>query len=278
MSEFQKVLKYFAIAFAIFLAVTIIGGMITGILALAGIFTGGSSVKTIDLNQSFENVKSITIEHGIGNLTVKEGDSDKVEVIGENVSENIVAEKNFSGNLSIRYKSSFFHWFNVNSLDGNNTRLTVYLPKGFIAENIEISAGAGNVSLENIKTENFEMDGGAGNINGENMVAGKVKIDGGVGEISLEEIDFTDANIDSGVGNIYLEGYLSGKNKINCGVGEVDLKLKGSIDDYNIEVEKGLGNIYINGDKYSDVNWNNMTAPNELDIDGGVGNIRIDFE
>lgn len=277
MSEFQKVLKYFAIAFAIFLAVSIIGGMITAILALAGIFTGGSSMETIGINQSFENVKSITIEHGIGTLTVKEGDGINVEVVGENVSENIVVEKNFSGNLNIRYKSNFFQWFNIKSMEVNNTKLTVYLPKGFIAENIHINAGAGNVNFENIKTEKFEMDGGAGNIRGENMVASEVKIDGGVGDIDLKDVDFTDTNIDSGVGNIRLDGYLSGRNKINCGVGEVDLNLKGSTDDYNIEVDKGLGNIYINGEKYSDVNWNNMTAPNELDIDGGVGNISINF-
>lgn len=278
MNEFQKVIKYLAIAFAIFLTVVIIGGISTAIFSLAGVFNGvTASGDTVDINKSFEDVKSISIDHGIGTLKVKVGESDKVEIIANNVNENYTIEKNFGGNLIMKSKTKFwlFNWF-----DGDDFKsdITVYLPEGFIAENFEIDAGAGNVNIDSLETKKLEINGGAGDVKGKNIVANTVDINGGVGNVDFEQVELHDTTIDSGVGNVDIEGYLFGKTDIDCGVGNVDLNLKGTTDDYNIKVEKGLGNIRINGEKYSSLNWNNLTAENSIDIDGGVGEISIDFE
>jgi len=55
------------------------------------------------------------------------------------------------------------------------------------------------------------------------------------------------------------------------------LDINGSVDNYDLKVDKGIGEIYINGEKYSKLNWNNKTADYSMDINGGVGNIRVDF-
>lgn len=278
MSELQKVIKYCAIGFAAFLAFSIITGIFSAALALTGVFSGIGSSNTVDISESFDDVKSLSAEHSLGNFTIKLGDTDKVEVVAENVSESFTVEKSFSGNLKIKSKFSVWGLFNGNGNSSGNAKVTIYIPKDFIAENIEIDAGAGNVNIEALTTKKLEINAGAGNIYGENITAKQVDLDGGVGEITLEDINFTDVDIDCGVGNVNLQGSMYGKNKIDCGVGEVRLDLKGSIDDYNIKVEKGLGSVYINGEKNSDINWNNRNAAHSLDINGGVGDIDIDFE
>ncbi len=277
MSELQKVIKYCAIGFAAFLAFSIITGILSGVFAISGVFTGIGSNNTINVSESFEDVKSLSVEPGIGTFAIEIGETDKVEVIAENVSENFVVEKSFSGNLKIKGKFNVWNFFGDHS-NNAGARITVYIPKDFIAENVDIDAGAGNINIEALTAKELEINAGAGNINGKNITAYEVKLDGGVGEISLEQVNLTDVDIDCGVGNIDLEGSLYGKSQIDCGVGEVNLTLTGSVDDYNLKVEKGLGSIRINDQKYSDLNWNNTTASNTLDISGGVGNIDIDFE
>jgi DUF4097 and DUF4098 domain-containing protein YvlB len=276
MSELQKVIKYCAIGFAAFLAFSIITGILTGVFALSGVFSIGSN-NTVNVSKSFENVKSLTAEPGVGNFTIKVGDSDKVEVVAENVNENFTAEKNFSGNLKIKDKFDFWNFFDGHSNNGNS-KITIYVPVGFVAEKIEIDAGAGNVNIDSLSTKKLDINAGAGNITGSNITADEVKMDGGVGEIRLDQVNLTDVDINSGVGNVNLQGSMYGKNKIDCGVGEVKLTLTGSVDDYDLTIDKGLGSIYINDEKYSDLNWNNNSATNSLDIDGGVGDIEIDFE
>jgi len=279
MNVFQKVIKYLAMAFAIFLAVVIVGGIATGIFALTGVFNGVAvSGDVVDIQKSFDDVKSITVDHGVGILKVKTGSSNQVEVIANNVSEHYSIEKSFSGNLVLKSKSRFwiFDWFG--GKNDYKSDVTIYLPEDFVAEKFEVEAGAGNVVIDGLKTKKLEIDGGAGDVKGKNIVAQMVDIDGGVGNIDFEQVELNNTTIDAGVGNVDIEGILTGKTDIDCGVGNIDLNIKGTTDDYNIKVEKGLGSIRINGQKYSDLNWNNLTADNSIDIDGGVGDIDINFE
>ena len=278
MSELQKVIKYCAMGFAAFLAFSIITGIITGILAFSGSFSTIGSANTVNVTKSFEDVKSLSADNGIGTFTIKVGESDKVEVVAENVSENFKVEKSFSGNLEIKSTFNFWNFFNGAGNQNKQAKITIYIPKDFMAENIEINAGAGNVNIEALSTKKLKINAGAGNIYGKNITASEVKLDGGVGEITLEQVDLSKVDIDCGIGNVNLQGRMFGKCKIDCGVGEVKLNLQGSTDDYNLNIEKGLGSVYIDGEKYSDLNWNNTTASNSLDIDGGVGDIDIDFE
>ncbi|MEG2774365.1 MAG: hypothetical protein RR906_03065, partial [Acetivibrio sp.] len=62
-----------------------------------------------------------------------------------------------------------------------------------------------------------------------------------------------------------------------CGVGSTYLQLEDSQDAYHLAIEKGLGSITINGSSYSSVNSNSASASNSLSIEGGIGNVSIDF-
>jgi hypothetical protein len=276
MSELQKVIKYCAMAFAAFLAFSIITGILTGVFAVAGSVSGFGGGKNVDVTKSFDDVKSLIVDPGVGTLNLQVGTSDKVEVVAENVSDHFKVEKDFSGNLTV--KGKFFFWNFLNG-DGNSTKskITIYLPADFTAENVDINAGAGNVNIETLTTKKLSLDGGAGNINGNNVKADNVELDGGVGNIDLLNSVLTDTDLDCGVGNIDIQGSMYGDNKLDCGVGDVELHLTGSKDDYRIKVDKGVGSVRINDEKLSNSDWSNNTAANSLDIDGGVGNIDINF-
>ncbi len=278
MSEFQKVIKYCAIAFAAFLAFTILTGIVTALFALTGLISNSSGKNLINIEKSFENVKSLSVEHGIGNLSIIQGGGDEVEVVAENVGENFEVEKSFSGELRIRSRFNFWNFISGKNKKAGESRITIYLPDGFVADKVELDAGAGNIALESLSAEKLDINAGAGNIDGSRIIAGEVKLDGGVGEITFEEVQFTDTDIDSGVGNVKIQGALYGKSKIDSGVGEVTLDLVQSGDDFNLKVDKGLGSVYIDGEKFSDLNWDSMTADNSLDINGGVGDININFQ
>jgi hypothetical protein len=280
MSELQKVIKYCSMGLAAFLAFLIISGIASGIFAAVGILdhSSSSSTSTIDYDKGFQNVKSLNAENGLGKFYIKLSDSDEVRVVAENVPDDFKADMNFSGELKISNEFNFWNFFGGRDGFTDNSKVTVYIPSDFVAENVKISAGAGDVTIEALTTEKLDFEAGAGNLTGTNIKAEKVKLDGGVGEISLEQVEFSDTDVDSGVGNITLQGVLKGKNKIDCGIGEVTLNIEGSTDDYNLKVDKGLGSISINGEEYSDLNWDNLTADNSLDIDGGVGDIDINFE
>lgn len=277
MSEFQRIIKYCAMAFAAFLAFTIISGILTGILALTGVISGMDGGNSTSINQSFDNVTSLYVEPGVGTLKMKVGESEQVVVIAENVSENFVVEQKNNGKLVLKGKVNIWNIFG-NHFNNKKGDITIYLPSDFEAEKVELNAGTGNINIEELTTEMLDIDAGTGNITGSNITAHKVDIDGGVGDIDLDEVNLSNADIDCGVGKVSLQGSLTGKNQIDCGVGEVDLSLEDSADNYDIRVDKGLGDITINGEKYSDLKWNNKKADNSLDIDGGVGDIDIDFE
>ncbi|MDD3173717.1 MAG: DUF4097 family beta strand repeat-containing protein [Herbinix sp.] len=284
MSNIQRVIKYCATAFAILLAIGIISGIASVVLAIVGGITGDtlwvnhSKGKTKNFTESFTDVKSLAIDNSTGELKIKIGETFKVEA--ENVSEQFNAKVNSSGTLSISDNNSGIHflWFNFDGFDSPNSKVTVYVPADFIAEEAKLDTGAGNVSVEGLQADYLYISSGAGNISGSDLKAQEVKIDGGVGSVDLSNVNFTDSDFDCGVGNIDVDGILLGKTKIDCGVGEVELEIKGNVDDYGLNVDSGIGTIRLNGDKISDSHKSNIDAENLIKVDGGVGDVRIDIE
>ena len=280
MSSFQKTIKYMAIGFAIFLAVVIISGIANAGFAVVSAITGGIghvNKETMDFTDTFTGVKSLDIDNATGKLTIKTGETFQVEA--ENVSKHFEARVSSDGTLTIseNTRSTGFLWFNFNGFDNPNSKITIYVPAGFVAERTEIETGAGTVSVEGFKTEKLTISAGAGNINGDEIVAEEVTIDGGVGTVTLNNVDFTDADFDCGVGNIDIQGILRGDSELDCGVGDVKLDLLGNVDNYDLKVDSGVGTIRLNGEKLSDEYETDKNADNSIVIDGGVGNVQIDI-
>lgn len=280
MNSFQRTIKYIAIGFAVLLAVGIISAIIQVGVIIASVVSGGvafHNTETVDFSEAFTNVNSLEVSNSTGQLTILEGDTFKVET--ENVSKNFEAEVTKDGTLKIldNNKNINFLWFRFNGINNPNSKITIYLPKEFIAKEVKLDTGAGNVDISGIQTEYLLLSAGAGNMNGTDITAKRAKIDGGVGNINLENVNFQSSDFDCGVGNLTVEGTLLGKNEFDCGVGDVNLNLTGNIDDYDVKADAGVGNIRLNGDKISSEYHNSNNASNSIDIDGGLGNVTIEI-
>lgn len=281
MSSFQKVIKYCAIAFAIFLAVTIVSGIVNVVVSVVSVVSGDSffndNREKVNFEESFSDVKSLDIDISTGQLIIMSGDTFRVEA--ENVTKNFQAKVSGNGTLTIDESKNGVHffWFQFSGFNNPNSKIILYLPADFIAKDTEINTGAGKVTIEQLDTESLTVSTGAGNITGRNMIAGQVKIDGGVGNTTFEGVSFEDADFNCGVGNLNIQGELLGDNTVECGVGEVNLDLKGNIDDYELDIKSGIGTVRVNGEKIKETHQNNGAAENSIEVDGGVGTVRIDI-
>lgn len=274
MNTFQRIIKYAAIAFAIFLTVGILSGIIGAVSGIVSVFSG-EEVNTIDYSKDFKDIERLNINHKVGKLNVRPGNNFKVEAT--NVSDRFRAEV-VNGTLIIDEPDFMrrFLWFNF-ATSREKSVVTVYVPEDFHAKRIEIDSGAGNVNLENLTTDYLKINAGVGEIYGKNLTAMRVDADGGVGEMKLVDVNFTDVDFNSGVGSIYVEGMIFGKSDFDCGIGSVKISLKGARDDYALKVNAGIGNVRINGDKVSGEYKDSFSSDNTIRIDGGIGDVDITF-
>lgn len=292
MNSFQRVIKYCAIGFAILLAIGIITFMVNMVYAVVTFSSGGfrsggfhsgmkfndSDIKTVNFDETFTGVTGLDIDNSTGNLKIVTGDTFRVE--GVDVFEGFKAEVDASGTLTVSDNESGFHFFgfDINGFNSPNSKITVYVPSDFMADEVRIESGAGAVTMENLSTDYLYISAGAGNIKGSTLKADRVKFEGGVGSIDLEDVTFMDTSFECGVGNVFISGTLLEENKFNCGVGEVSLKLKGNINDYDLDVESGVGTVRVNGKKIEEQEHTNRFADHSIEVDGGVGSVRIDIE
>ena len=253
MTTAQKIIKYIATAFALFLVVSIISAVLSagyGILNLIGLIRTKDNIITEDLKVISNDVKEVStlkIDLECTNLDIKVGDNFKVET---NNSKIIFEENN--GNSQIKEKNR--NWLNNNNSPSN---LIVYIPEAI--QNLYLELGAGDVHIENI------------------AVTQQIEINGGVGKTDLKSCKIKNLQANLGMGEFTFYGEITGKNTISSGIGEVKLNLINNKEDYTIDVSKGIGTVVLDGENVeSDRKYGN--GENYLDIDGGIGDININFE
>ena len=196
MTTAQKVIKYLALSFAIFLIVTIISGILGALYALSGVLGLQKEDKKIKDEMSminFENseVATLDIDVAFTNLIIKTGDV----LLAETNNEDINCKQN-NQNLQINEKQ--------HSLFSGNDKgdLIIYIPENLEFEKVKINAGIGSLELNilgNKKIYTIKADKGIGSIkiDGKEVADdvtygdGKntIKIDGGIGSIN---VDFED--------------------------------------------------------------------------------------
>ena len=268
MTSIQKAIKYIAMAFAILLTVSIIGGILGAVSTVGFLFDIGDApigeMKTYEISK---NVTELDIEIGAAAFRIIESES----IFVESNNKNITVKEN-NGKLVISEKGR------VLGIDYSSGELVVnlYLPEGIVFDKVSISTGAGVVSIGTLTSDVLELELGAGKADIGALVATRsADIDGGAGQITISGGELNDLDLDMGVGELNLESALTGESDIDCGIGEVNITLLGSSDEYKIDIEKGLGETKIDGKSFSGIYGN---GTNRIDIDGGVGKIEIKFK
>lgn len=272
MTTAQKVIKYLAIAFAIFLIISIISGIVNvGYVILTS--TGLIKEKNVlleDLITISDNVKEVAtlkVEINGARLKLVEGNEFKVET-----NNSKITYSNDSGSVVIKEKGKT----NIRFNSENNSILIITIPKEMKAfDETSIETGAGFIEIDCLKTQGLNFDFGAGKVDIKNLeVTADAKINAGAGELNIENSKIKNLNLNLGIGETNIKSELTGRSKIETGVGELNLTLALPEKNYKISAEKGLGEIKLNNKKISDDSTIG-NGENYIKINGGIGAINI---
>lgn len=265
MTTVQKIIKYLAMAFAIYLIVMIFGGIFAA-LGLTGFFFGDGSVgKDMKDYTVSQDISSLKMNINAADLTIKTGEK---FVLTSNL-ERLKAE-NKDGCLTINENFKF----NVNY---KGASLVLEIPEDFVFDKAEITTGAGKLTVETLSAGEVMLKLGAGEAVVNNLTAlFKSYIDGGAGKITVNSGSLANLDLDMGVGELCLTSRLSGECELDYGVGNASLTLLGGRDEYRIDFEKGLGEARIDGNSVNDETVVGV-GQNLVEIDGGVGKANVIF-
>lgn len=285
MSTAQKVIKYLAIVFGIFLSVSIISGIVIGVLAFTNIFLdnnslpiniGSKSDKEINVTKYYEKefdvneVKYLNIEVDISKFNIEIGE--KLSIKAYNVYDKF---SSYVENNTLVISEDMYldkKLYKINS----TPNITLYVPEEFKFDSVVIKSGVGNVDIKEIATNKLEVNIGTGNFGATNIIANKTKFQGGVGELNITNSNLGKLEFKAGVGDSKIETKLNNDTKIESGVGNVTLTLLDEKENYYFDIETGLGNIILDGVKVKNGTFGDKEAKN-VNIKGGIGNIKIKF-
>ena len=274
MTTAQKIIKYIALGFAAFLIVTIVSAILSGSYALLsafGLIHTDKNIVTNDfkiISNEVKEISALKVELAFTNLEIRTGDSFKVETNNSKITF-------IDNNGSVKIKEENYNWLNNNKYTSD---LIIYIPEDMMAlDETKIETGAGKINIEKLNTQSLYLELGAGDVYIENLsVAKETKIDGGVGKTEIKSCKMHNLKANLGMGEFVFNGKLTGKNEIDSGVGAINIYLIDNKENYTIEVSKGLGNVTLDGQKL-EMDRVYGTGENYLDIDGGIGEIEIDF-
>lgn len=266
MTKIQKIIKYAAIALAIFLSVCIIGGIGSALLSASRFFGGAPAAEMTQYNIT-DSVKSLKIDISAAELEIKNGDSFTLE----------------TNRKYVRHKETneFFKIYEVKpflAAHPGGIKIILTIPQNTKLEYMDIEAGAGTVTIDTLSTNTLKLDMGAGE-----FIANRIEtyteaeIDSGASSFTVNGGFMHNADIDIGVGEMNLTSRLTGTNEIDYGIGEANLVLIGSSEDYKIKLDKGAGKATLNGNTMrNDSVYGGGSS--YIGINGGVGELNITFK
>ena len=304
MNGIQKVIKYCAMAFAVFLSVIIIGSIAAVVLkVVAGVAIGNEiseSRERVDLSEQYsaeeiaaEGINSILIDCN-GEILVQPGDVLSVEASDVVEGYEIRLE---NGRISLKnrepeFLENWLSWFDDVAVQ---EKVVVTIPAGFVPDEVKLYSGSGKVSVEKLTAgllfvdsgsgkvlisdaslTETELDAGSGSVTVNNSKLGKLYLDSGSGAIRMENVVAEDADVDSGSGAVKYTGELTGNCDFETGSGSVALTLNGSEEEYRIEADCGSGTFRVNGKKLEDGSYG-RNVKGELNIDSGSGSVSVEF-
>ena len=271
MTTTQKIIKSLAIAFALFLVISIfsiIFGLSREIISSINNDKKESELleEYTTISNNVNNIESFKIDISNDDIEIKEGEKFEVKTNDPNV-------KFYHENSKVKIKADkTLNWHLSNSSRGT---IIIYLPNEFNISELDLNLGAGKIDIDKIFVETLLMDLGAGTMTAKEInVYEKATINGGAGNINIYSGTINNLNLKLGAGNASIESDLIGSNTLTTGVGKLNLGLSRNKDNYKFDINKGLGNIILND---FDVSEDTLIGDGEtkIKINGAIGNIII---
>ena len=264
MTTAQKIIKYLAIAFAIFLIVVIV----ETIVDMGKWYTSLYSEKEDGSLETMEIVEGSTLDVSLAfsSLEIKKGEKFEIETNNEEIT--ITNQDN-----KIKIEEKKKNWLS----NHGSSKVILYVPEDFKFTDVKIENGAGKLDIENLMSENIKMSLGAGRTIIDNISSDAVVIETGAGELVIKNGKLNEAKIEVGVGKLEIKAEFTGNTSISTGIGANEIELLPTENDYKIEFQKGLGSITYNGKSVSDDTIIGEGS-NFIKIEGGIGSIIVKSE
>lgn len=265
MTAFQKAIKYLAMAFAVFLTVSILGGLLSA-TSLLGVFHATDAV--LEENKVYQvqpGIRSLDIRINAADVTIRQAEGFSVE---SNLKYLSVAEND--GALVIKEEKKYAATY-------TDAVLTLCVPAGTEFEKVNITTGAAKLTADTLSAKSLKLQLGAGDVSIGNLNAWtEADIEGGAGRITVAGGILNDLDLEMGAGELNLTAALLGDSDLALGVGESNLTLIGSKEEYRVDIEKGLGSVTVDGKAVS--GFRSTTGDNRVEIEGGIGAIHLRFQ
>ena len=233
MTEMQKIIKYCALALAIFLIfiiVTTIANVGYNILEKTDLINNSNSKllkNNIVISNNESEIREIDIDIKSSNIILKTAKNFKVETNNKDIKYSYE-----DGKVLIKQNNVNKWYFNKN----NNSKLIFYIPSEISLEKINLNNNVGDVKIDIEKISNLNIDLDVGDIFVKSMLSGKNIIKSNIGDINLElslkQEDYK-FEFDKDIGEVKLNNNKIKRDTIT-GNSNNDLKIKTNIGDIKI--------------------------------------------
>ena len=277
MTGFQKFIKYAAIAFGIYLSITIVLallGIARGLVRASkndefkDIVTDREEYKTEDITRTYENIRNLEVNVEETELIIRNGDTFRIE--GTNIPDRMEIEQ--EGNqLSIsdeELPSSFF--------DGNMV-MTIYIPEDTKLDTIDLEINYVLADIQKLNATNLKLEIYNNYCEIDEIIADNMEFKNEEGNIDIynAEIGRLLFDSESGVEDVSLD--ITENAEINLEYSYTDMNLIGKQEDYQISTKNQAGNIYIDGETITsnDETWGSGST--KINLDNVNADIFISF-
>ena len=225
-----------------------------------------------------QNIESIKIKIQTGTVKIKAGTEFSLTVNKNTGNANIKSETEH-GKWEIKEKETGSFLGSIKDLlkSGKGLSITVTIPEGFEAENLEIEVDAGTVKADSLLAKNADLEVDAGTITIEKFVEyQKADISVDMGKVSVSSGTVKNLKLECEMGTAEYAGTLTGENKISCDMGSVTLKLDDR-ERYTFVSKSDMGNINIDGKKVKglDNEMNQGSGETKVTLSVDMGTITV---
>ena len=277
MRPFQKIIKYGAIAFGIYLTIMIISIIVFIITAIFGVGMGLEILngKTEENNittfeQEYTGIEKLDIDLSKSKLEIKTGNTFKIE--GINTKKDLSTEL-YDGGKELKIKDETFKLFQDYN---NNSKIIIYIPENYKLKEMKIDLGVSGAIIEKLDAEKLELDISTGKCEINNINVKNMNIDSGTGETIINSSKVENLEFNGGVGNTIINSEITNKAKIEAGIGNIEINLIGTKENYKIHSKTGIGDLKVENTKLKN---NEVIGTGEVNInvEAGIGRTEINF-
>ena len=277
MTGFQKFIKYAAIAFGIYLSITIVLALLGIARGLVGaskndefkdIVTDREEYKTEDITRTYENIRNLEVNVEETELIIRNGDTFRIE--GTNIPDRMEIEQ--EGNqLSISDEEL------PSGFSDENMVMTIYIPEDTKLDTIDLEINYVSADIQKLNTANLKLDIYNNYCEIDEIIADNMEFKNEEGNIDIYDAEIGSLLFDSesGVEDVSLD--ITGNAEINLEYSYTDMNLIGKQEDYQISTRNKFGNIYIDNEIITSNAETWGSGNTKINLDNVNANIFITF-